>query len=346
MTDFNQAFRQGMYPQNLDQYKHYLPGRYDINVQNKAIPNAHILVVDSRSRNHGINGVGIKEPNDYTTFFSEEYKDVISVELVNSDIPNSGYTIESHVGSLRFSENGNIYNITIDPGNYTATTLATAIQSKMNAVTRIPSGSFNFVVGVETSTNKMTIEEMSGTPKEFELIFNDGTENFGAGGAPSYAPWQDPKSVITQAGEQGTPSYEGQTESKLLKNSIAEVIGFARKTYSGAAQYTGEYSINLRVNRYIVLHIIGLNRLESQSSPIKDGFCVIALDDNSSNFRLNSDFDDIDNDSYTYYFPEPMPRLDRMRIKMYSMNGELYDFHGHDHLLTFKISTKNRTEKA
>lgn len=137
---------------------------------------------------------------------------------------------------------------------------------------------------------------------------------------------------------------EHQASSRPINNSIADVLGFARRTYSGADTYTAPYSYNLHTNKYIIVNIEGLERLDSSSSAIKDAFCVIMLDDNTSNFRMNSDFRDIDNDAYTKYFPEPIPRLDRFRIKLYDIDGNLFNFHGHDHIFVFKISTKNHSE--
>ena|SRR3989344_3803295 len=288
--------------------KHEKDHRYDINVNDQSIPNPHMLVVDSRSRHRGNDTYAPVEPNDYTAYFTE-FKDVIAVELVKADIPNSGYTLETTNNALRFIDNSTTYDITVPVGNYTSATLATALQSAMNDASAV-----TYTVSVDSTNNTFTI---AGTAA-FDLIFVDGTEP-------------------------GPGADTEKSQNLYRTNSIGPTLGFRALDLESATTYTAQYTFNLRTNKYVILAIEGLERLECQRSAVKGAFCTLMLQDDTSNFNLNANYGDLDNDTYVKYFPEPLPRLNRMRIKFYDMNGNLYNFHGHDHILTFKVSTLNRS---
>jgi len=82
---------------------------------------------------------------DFTMNFTETLKDVVSMKLYAVQIPQTWYTISRRYGSNYFyfkpntdiEENAGIftghdYQVSIDPGNYTATTLVAAISSRIS----------------------------------------------------------------------------------------------------------------------------------------------------------------------------------------------------------------------
>lgn len=88
------------------------------------------VIIDSRDRNID----KYPEPNKYTLDLEHDMYNVISVELISAEIPNTEYIINNDNNSLHFEEtNGATLIATIPVGNYTITTLATAIQTQMNA---------------------------------------------------------------------------------------------------------------------------------------------------------------------------------------------------------------------
>ena len=87
------------------------------------------IIIDSRDRNTD----KYIEPNEYVIDLEREMYNIISLELISAEIPNSEYIINSDNNLLHFEETGGTDIIsTIPVGNYTLTTLATAIQTQMN----------------------------------------------------------------------------------------------------------------------------------------------------------------------------------------------------------------------
>jgi len=95
--------------------------------------NKHIkffdVIIDSRDRNTD----KYTEPNEYVLDLEREMYNIISLELISAEIPNSEYIINSDNNLLHFEEsNGTSIISTIPIGNYTLATLAAAIQTQMN----------------------------------------------------------------------------------------------------------------------------------------------------------------------------------------------------------------------
>lgn len=83
-------------------------------------------------------------------------------------IPNTFYNINSYCNVLYFDD-GTPRSVTITPSNYSASTLATAIQTALNA----SGSSITFTVTQSSATNKMTIAGDSA----FTLKFGTNTTN-------------------------------------------------------------------------------------------------------------------------------------------------------------------------
>lgn len=91
------------------------------------------LTIDSKDRNHDID-----EPNNYKIYLPQEYNNVISIELISAEIPNTQYIINSFNNILHFQElntqvlDNTTYEAIIPIGNYTISTLSTAIENALN----------------------------------------------------------------------------------------------------------------------------------------------------------------------------------------------------------------------
>lgn len=274
-----------------------------------AVVKTKYLTIDSRQRNI----------TDYPETFKysldiDPIINVLSIELISAEIPKTEYLVNSSNNKIYFQElisqqNNNTYNITTIPtGNYSLSTLKTAIETNMNN-----SSITGAVYFVDTITfapqNKITISsDMGGTTQIFNLIFYGGTEE-----------------------------YNETFTSKYPENSIGPLIGFSIKNFTGSTSYTSDNQLNLYGENYLFLQINNFKTVENSSSNVKNIFAKISLDtnDNVKYFKNNDEYRIIKK------FKPVLLRLDRLNISFLKYNGDFYDFNGVDHSLLFKVETLN-----
>jgi len=259
------------------------------------------LVIDSRDRNTD------NYPNSYKyqVDFDYIYKDIVSIELVSANIPKTEYLINNSNNSLIFSENGGSeLEATIAIGNYTPSTLKTAIKNAMEAV----GGDTYTVDADETLTNKFTITKSSGS---LELFFNGGSETYGT-----------------------------STRIKYRDNSIGPIIGFKQTDLSGAATYTGQNQFNLKGPSYILLHIHNLDNLFGvHNNSVSKSFAKIVLDTEQSEYKFFKSQNDY---ICRKEFSPPLAKMAQLDIEFRNYDGSFYDFGGLPHSLYFKVTTLNQ----
>lgn len=261
------------------------------------------LIVSSRDR----------EQKDTTT--SNSYyvrfpliKGVISTELKSAQVPKSGYNINSNNNKLHFSDNGvNSLTATLTIGNYTATTLATEIDTQMTAESLANGTTQAYTVTVNASTNKFTIVQAAGT---FSLLFDGGSETYG-------------------------PS--GSTRTKLKVGSVADVIGYGPDDFTGALTYTAGNSYNLDgpLGLYLEVSELG-NRITSSGEQIKNTFAWIPFDSAYGAITYHSNLSD---SMQLKHFSPPKDKIDKLTIRITDEYGNLYNFNGRDHSLEFEFNT-------
>jgi len=125
------------------------------------------IVIDSRDRDTII----YTSNSNYQIDLDEEYKNILSVELVSIDIPKTQYLINSTNNLLYFKINGFEYTATVPIGNYTIDELLVALKSSMDTL----SGN-TFTLSKSSLTNKITISVSTST---FDLQFVDKTNQIG-----------------------------------------------------------------------------------------------------------------------------------------------------------------------
>ena len=109
--------------------------------QNKEIIDIY-LTIDSRDRNYDIH-----QSNDYKISLPQQYNNIISIELLSAEIPNTQYMINTYNNILHFQElnsqvsNNTFYEAIIPIGNYNSSTLSSAIQNALNTY-----GSSSYIV--------------------------------------------------------------------------------------------------------------------------------------------------------------------------------------------------------
>ena len=260
------------------------------------------LVIDSRDRNTTL------YPNNYNyqIDLDRPYTDVVAVELVSANIPKTEYLINDSNNKIHFSDDGTEYVATITNGNYTISTLVTAIKNAMETV-----GTSTFTVTNDSVTNKITIVSSGST---FSLLFNGGSETYGE-----------------------------TTRTTYPESSAAEIIGFSKSDFTGALTYTGDFQYNLNGPTYVLLEIDDFDNINGvHNTTISNAFAKIMLDTSSNSsykfFKSQSDY------IAKKEFTPLLGKLNQMNIKFRNHNGSFYDFGNLPHTLYFKIITLNQAQ--
>jgi len=239
----------------------------------------------------------------------DEIRDVLSIELTDAQIPISEYAINETNNIIYFEEtNGVILSGIIIPGNYTATDLATEIEAQMTAV-----GGSIYTVSVDTLQNKFIFSSNGvGGAGLFNLLFDGGTESIG---------------------------YERE-RTVYIERSIGEVVGFAPEDQSGSLMYSGQFTYNLKGEKYILLYVKEAELIKTRDSNVKNAFAKIVLDQPLGQTKYYNR--NVDN-RFKKYFSPAIGRLAQLTIEFRKQNGELYEFNGQNNSLSFEVTTKDLT---
>jgi hypothetical protein len=103
--------------------------------------------------------------------------------------------------------------------------------------------------------------------------------------------------------------------------------------------HTAPYKYDLSSDPFIILDILELENIRSNSTPIDRAFAVIPMvfPQNTKNFILPLD----SISPYKKYFNPPLAKLDRLTIKFKDADGNIVDFNGIQHFMEFRITTIN-----
>ena len=138
---------------------------------------------------------------------------------------------------------------------------------------------------------------------------------------------------------------ETQTRStEYRKFGIGELLGMLPNyVYSQTKLPIAHNVLDLNCDKYIILDIRELHRLESNSEPADDKFLVIPIDYEKCTTKLN--IGNIPTQREIRYFSAPFPRLDRLTIRFLRYNGDPLFFNGVNHLLDFNVTALNQPGK-
>ena len=259
------------------------------------------LVIDSRDRNTA----AYPDNFNYQIDLDYIYKDIISIELVSANVPKTQYLINSSNNKIYFTDNGSAeLTATIPVGNYTPSTLATAIGS---AMTTVATNTFTATAD-ETLTNKFTIAVNTGT---YTIDFAGVSETYGT-----------------------------TTRIRYRENSIGPIIGFSQNDLSGAITYTGDNQYDFNGPTYVLLHIDNWDNLFGvHNNSITKSYAKIVLDTDLNSYKFfKSQADYITKKE----FSPPLAKLAQMNIKFLNYDGTYYDFAGLEHCLYFKVKVLNQ----
>lgn len=106
--------------------------------------------------------------------------------------------------------------------------------------------------------------------------------------------------------------------------------------------HTAPNKFNLSSDAFIILDILELENVRSNSTPIDRAFAVVPMvfPHNTKNFVI-SPVGGVP--PYKKYFNPPLSRLDRLTIRFRDIDGNLVDFNGIENFMEFRIHTMNAT---
>ena len=104
--------------------------------------------------------------------------------------------------------------------------------------------------------------------------------------------------------------------------------------------HTAPNKFDLSSPSYIILEILELENVRSNSTPIDRAFAVVPMvyPHNTKNFVVSPTGGV---PPYVKYFNPPLPRLDRLTIRFRDMDGNLINFNGIENFLEFRIQSMN-----
>jgi hypothetical protein len=125
------------------------------------------------------------------------------------------------------------------------------------------------------------------------------------------------------------------------------LIGLGNNGFTGTngGTYTLPYVYVLQPYRYVVLQIQQFTRCDGLGGQLGGCFAIIPYDATQSTFSLLKDGNIVDNETYKYYSPQPIPAVTRLDIALYAPDGTLMNFNGQDHILIFELVSLTRPLK-
>ena len=127
--------------------------------------------------------------------------DALGFRIHNVQIPHTYYNITTANNHLRLEDavSATTYIVTLTPGNYSASSLATALQTAINAAATTASGSPNFTVTYSATTHKYTLAnalhlwtlyeyvgDAAGAANSLLVLIGDTAYDHGVGGVNSH----------------------------------------------------------------------------------------------------------------------------------------------------------------
>lgn len=265
------------------------------------------LLVDSRDR------TPLQTPANYSVTLPKTYENIYSVTLRSAEIPKTWYEFSAAAGntSMVVTVSATPTTITIPDGNYTGSTLASALQTAL--VAAYSGGSFT--VTYSDVTGKITITKASGN---FTLSFADQVQSQSVCGSTVVVP--------------PTSRWWG----------LGYFLGFNKIDYtSSGSVLTSAFAVQTTAFSYLLMELDFINKADEtaidgkMSGRVDGAFAKIPIVPSSSGstifFRewccpLNK----------SVMYP-PLSQLRNLNIKFRFHDGRAVDFNNADHALTLEF---------
>ena len=273
-----------------------------LHTQKNRVSRLTTVCVNSRERNVLTN----PNPNQFRWRLKRDLKNIQSIRLIGGTLPGDFYNINTGWNKFTFLENSIKYTVTLNPGKYDGTTIATELKRALNA-----SGVANaYDVTFSSTTSKLTIRRSSGI-YAFSFLF-------------------------------GTGLYLDTFDDYL--NSIgcpARMLGFVSNDYSDTSgTLTGPNPIDSAwfLNK-IYLHLnvntsVELNRIEIAQGP-HDPYTIVLLDDVKNGIKFlnkETDYPELE------FLPAPLARLSLLEVSLRDEFYQLLDTQNKEFILIFELS--------
>ena len=253
------------------------------------------------------------DTNNFRWEFKRPLKDITAIELVNGCIPADLYNVTPYWNKFIFEEIGhNTTILTLTSGQYTATTLATELQTQLNSV---PLKINTYSVTYSDITKRLRIAATNVPPNDFIFYFKSG-----------------------QTHTDQVNSTTGAIESI---NCPAKLLGFDLvNTFSENGVICPPYHVDVDYCiKRLYLHINAdnskeLTRIEVGSGR-KDCFHILFLSHRSDGFY------NLNRDTYMpiyYSAPAPISRLSSLTISLRDEFFRVIDLGNHEYSLVFEIT--------
>lgn len=270
------------------------------------------VAVNSRDRNLG----QFIDSNEFRWALRRPLKDIVSIELVNGSVPADLLNINTGWNTFTFGEvnagggPATTWLVTLIPGQYTASELATQLQTQLNGL----AGRLNtYTVTYTATTRKYTITA-SAFVTEFTLYFRTGNP---------------------------VDTVDTWTGALMSINTPGRILGFDYFDYtSSAGSITPPYRADpdMMLSK-LYLHINAdnsteLNRIEVGAGR-KDCFHILYMD------NLRDGYYNLNKDMQTALYissPAPIARLTTLTISFRDESYRLIDLGHHDFTLMFEIT--------
>jgi hypothetical protein len=264
------------------------------------------LLVEINSRDRNIKSS--PSSNSFRWRFQRPMKDVTSIQIVGGTVPSRLFTVNTGWNSFTFLEGSLKVTVTLTPGLYTMSSIATQLQTQLNAI----NGKNNtYLVAVDPATDKITVSLTAGSTA-FSFLFASG----------NFVDLYDLNNVL------------------IMINSPARILGFLANDYSSSAlsiTAPNGVDVSLLTNR-IYLYV---NNDNSQDL----GTIERSIGKQSPHAVLYMNTPTLDYKTFTTEVfeplfrssPAPIARLQTLDIALRDEFDRLVDLNGRDFTLLLEI---------
>jgi hypothetical protein len=273
-----------------------------------APPRERSLLVEVNSRDRNLRSY--PKPGQFRWRFQRPMKDVKSIQLVGGTIPTRIYNINTGWNKFTFLQASVLYTVSLTPGRYTMTTLASELQTQLNAIA--PMGGNQYTAIFSSITDQLQVTRTSGSDP-FAFLFSSGV----------YVDQYDINSVL------------------IMMNSPAQILGFLTADYTNGSGSVitspNPAQVDFLMSR-VYLHINGDNAQDIHTierSVGRDGpFCIIYMDENDKSYKF---FDKLTFVPVYLSAPASISRMTTLDISLRDEFNRVINLNGRDFTLLLEL---------
>jgi hypothetical protein len=272
----------------------------------------YTFIIDSKDRNY----IDHNHPNNYTIHFTEPFKNVFGLEVIDASVPRTMYNVDTHnntlfyyVGNIDNVETLNYIKIELDIGDFSLTQLIQILNKKLINIK---------IESLSTPPDvKNKIAFTSSYP--FVLDMNNSTLRDTLG-------FNLPQNV-------DSGFFTKITDHNITKN-INKFRYFISKQSNSTHRIEAPGIVDLIGEKYVILNCPEIEEHSTLSLSYSKHNLGLAR------FKLGTLGYNDENISFqktTIREFHPIGKFSRMTLIFKTQNGKLYDFKGANHNITFKI---------